>query len=257
MRAVTWNVNSIRVRLDQVIGWLSVERPDVLCLQETKCDDAGFPHDAFAEVGYEVAHHGANHWNGVAIASRVGLSSVSRGFSGPQRSPFDEPRLIAADCAGFRVWSLYAPNGRALADPHYLYKLVWFERLRTELVVADAASGRSLVMGDFNVAPADIDIYDPKRWRRRTHASSQERAGLASICDLGFADLARSLHPDDPMFTWWNYRSNLDEDRGLRIDLALGSSEVRVALTGVTVDREARAAQRPSDHAPLVVTVAD
>jgi exodeoxyribonuclease III len=257
VQIVSWNINSIRARVAQVIGWLDENRPEVCCLQETKCPDGIFPHESFAAIGYEVAHHGVDHWNGVAIASRVGLSEVARGFTGPQRPPFDEPRVIAAGCGGVRVWSIYAPNGRELDDPHYLYKLVWFERLRAELITARAASGSSVVVGDFNVAPGDIDIYDPKRWKRRTHASPPERAALSALCDLGLQDLARCWSPEEAMFTWWNYRANLEGDRGLRIDLALGSAEVLDRLSGVRVDRSARAATRPSDHAPLVVSLAE
>lgn len=253
MRVVTWNVNSIRARVDLVAGWLADQRPDVCCLQETKCTDAVFPDEVFTDLGYEVAHHGIDHWNGVAILSKVGLVDVQAGFRGEQQEPFHEARLIAATCGGVRIWSIYVPNGRELDDPHYLFKLVWFERLRAELLLDEAAGQPSLVVGDFNVAPADIDIYDPKRWRRRTHASPAERAALQALLDLGFHDLAREWAPDDPMFTWWNYLSKLENDRGLRIDLAFGSAEVRERLKGVTVDRRARQVERPSDHAPLVV----
>ena len=140
-RIVSWNINSIRARVEQVIEWARRADADVLLLQETKCGDADFPFDAFDAAGYEVAHHGVNHWNGVAIASRIGIADVTRGFHGPQAEPFDEPRLIAADCGGIRCWSVYVPNGRELWDPHYAFKLVWLERLRHELLDAQATDG--------------------------------------------------------------------------------------------------------------------
>jgi len=253
MRVATWNVNSIRARVDLVATWLVDQSPEVCCLQETKCKDTDFPTETFENLGYEVAHHGLNHWNGVAILSRVGLRKVSKGFSGHQEEPFTEARSISADCGGTRVWSIYAPNGRALDDPHYLFKLVWFERLRSDLSLKRGAKGSTLVVGDFNVAPADIDIYDPRRWKYRTHASIPERAAIKALLSLGFFDLAREWDAEDPSFTWWNYRSKLDENKGLRIDLALGSEDVFQNLRGVTVDRMARRAERPSDHAPLVI----
>ncbi len=254
MRIATWNINSIRTRVDQTVAWSVANEADVVLLQETKCGDAAFPFDAFRNAGYEVAHHGVDHWNGVAIASRVGIEDVQHGFSGPNGPPFDEPRLVAATCAGIRLWSVYVPNGRELDDPHYLYKLVWLERLRGELARAEAADGRSIVAGDFNVAPADLDIYDPKRWRRRTHASAPERDGIRHLVDLGLVDIARDRHHDDHQFTWWNYRpGQFEKDAGLRIDLALCSPTVAAAVTAVWVDRSARAHERPSDHAPLVL----
>ena len=254
MRIATWNINSIRTRIDQVVAWSTDRAVDVVLLQETKCGDDDFPFDAFTEAGYDVVHHGVDHWNGVAIASRVGIDDVQRGFSGSVSAPFDEPRLVAATCGGVRCWSVYVPNGRALDDPHYLYKLVWLERLRGELQQHHAAEGYSIVAGDINVAPADRDVYDPTRWRRRTHASPPERDAVRRLLELGLTDLARDRHPDTPEFTWWNYRpGQFDKDHGLRIDLALCSSVVANKATGVWVDRTARTLKRPSDHAPLVV----
>jgi exodeoxyribonuclease III len=254
LRIATWNINSIRVRVGQVTAWALDHDVDVLLLQETKCGDADFPFHAFTDAGYEVAHHGANQWNGVAIASRVGLTDVSRGFRGPQREPFDEPRLMAATTAGVRVWSVYVPNGRELWDPHYAFKLVWLERLRHELSAVGAAERASIIAGDFNVAPTDLDIYMPSRWRKRTHASAPERAGIAALVDLGLDDITRTHHPGPGVYTWWNYRpGQFDKDHGLRIDLALCSSAASAAIGCVRIDREARAVPRPSDHAPLVV----
>ena len=256
-RIVSWNINSIRARADQVIDWAERTHADVLLLQETKCGDGDFPFDAFARAGYEVAHHGVDHWNGVAIASRVGIAEVARGFHGPQPAPFDEPRVVAADCGGVRCWSVYVPNGRELWDPHYAFKLVWLERLRHELLVAGAAGRPSIVAGDFNVAPTDLDIYQPSRWRRRTHASEPERAGIRALVDIGLRDVTREHLPDPGVYTWWNYRpGQFEKNHGLRIDLALCSDAAAAAIRQVWIDRDARASPRPSDHAPLVVDIA-
>ena len=254
MRIASWNVNSIRARVGHVVSWASTSEIDVLLLQETKCGDVDFPFDAFEAAGYTVAHHGLDHYNGVAIASRVGIDRIHPGFTGPQRPPFDEPRLLAAECAGVRVWSVYVPNGRSLDDPHYRYKLVWLERLRAELAATEATERRTVVAGDFNVAPADIDIYDPKRWRHKTHASAEERAGIGHLLDLGLRDVIREHHPGPGVFTWWNYRpGQFEQNRGLRIDLALCSPAIADVITSVHIDRAARAHERPSDHAPVVL----
>ena len=257
-RIVSWNVNSIRTRVGQVVEWAERNHADVLLLQETRCADADFPHDHFEAAGYETAHHGVDHRNGVAIVSRIGIAEVGRGFTGVQRSPYDEPRLISATCAGVRVWSVYVPNGRALDDPHYLYKLVWLERLRAEVAATTGPDAATIVAGDFNVAPADIDIYMPSRWRRRTHASAPERAAIDALLDLGLHDVTRERHPEPGVYTWWNYRpGSLAKDQGLRIDLALCSPSLAGRVDDVWIDRGARAAERPSDHAPLVVDLVD
>lgn len=237
--------------------WLDEQEPDVVALQETKCTDDQFDFSLFTDRGYRVAHHGLDHWNGVAVASRVGLRQPRRGFSGPQSAPFDEARIVSALCGpsndSVRVVSVYVPNGRELDDAHYLFKLVWLERLRSEARLGRWADKATVICGDFNVAPADQDIYDPKRWRHKTHASPQERAALEAIKDLGFVDAARALHPDTPEFTWWNYRQILENDRGLRIDLALVSEPLWPYVQTCWVDRAARTVERPSDHAPLIL----
>lgn len=262
LRIVSWNVNSIRARQVRVLDWLRRHRPDVALLQETKCTDVQFAATGFTDeyeaLGYAVAHHGHDHWNGVAILSRVGLADVARGFPGVNRTPFDEARVISATCGGVRVWSLYAPNGRTLDDPHYLFKLVWFERLRAA-VAADRTGHPHVVAGDFNVAPTDLDIYDPVRWRRLTHASPPERAGMAAVmeaADPPLRDVTREHLPDAGTYTWWSYRpGQLDKNRGLRIDLALCSPGVADRITRVWIDREERAGAIASDHAPLVLDV--
>ena len=260
MRIATWNVNSIRSRHRRVIAWLERHRPDVALLQETKCADPGIaPFAADAGIlGYELAHYGRDHWNGVGILSRVGLDDVRRGFPGVSRPPYDEARIVSAVCDGIDVHSVYAPNGRSLGDPHYLFKLVWLERLRT--IVRDDRS--TVLAGDLNVAPTDLDIYDPVRWRRRTHASPPERAAIRALLDDGLVDVTRNALPYAGVFTWWSYRPDqFERNRGLRIDLALSSADVADRVERVWIDTDERCddgrhGQKPSDHAPVVVDLA-
>lgn len=250
MRVVTWNVNSIRRRQPRVEAWLARHQPDVALLQETKCRDGDFDAEAFHRLGYETSHWGVDHWNGVAILSRVGLDEVTSGFPGVQRPPYDEARLLTATVGELRVHSVYVPNGRELDDPHYLFKLVWLERLRAAI----DPDRPSLVAGDFNVAPADADIYDPARWRRRTHASPPERAAIEALLDLGLVDVTRTHRPEPGVFTWWSYRpGQFEANRGLRIDLALCTPDVASRVTDVWIDTEERAGEGPSDHAPVVI----
>ncbi len=260
MRIATWNVNSLRSRREQVLRWLDERDVDVALLQETKCIDEAFPFDELTELGYEAVHHGVNHWNGVAIVSRVGLDDVVRGFG--SSIDFDEPRLIAATCGGVRCWSVYVPNGRSIDDPHFGYKLKWLDQLAYELHSLETAGTDAVVAGDFNVGMTDLDFYDPKRWRNKKHATPEERAGVQGIIDLGFVDLARQLYPSDAMFTWWNYvGTQFAKNKGLRIDLALASASIASRVEDVWVDRHARDPlvlhpAKPSDHAPLVVDIA-
>ena len=268
VRIATWNVNSLRSRAPQLLRWLDDRQVDVALLQETKCGDSAVPINELAALGYEVAHHGTNQWNGVAIVSRVGIEDVVRGLEGPLPEQFDEPRLIAATCGAIRCWSVYVPNGRSKDDPHFVYKLLWLDRLRAELAYRNAADGVSLVAGDFNVGRADVDFYDAKRWHNKKHATPEERLGVEKIIELGLVDAARSRFPKAPMFTWWNYvGTQFAKDKGLRIDLALASPTLDRRVTGVWVDRDARdpvvvSAEsmastgedaKPSDHAPLIV----
>lgn len=257
MRIASWNVNSLRARSEQVLSWLVDRRIDVALLQETKCTDDAFPFDELESLGYESAHHGVNHWNGVAVVSRVGLDDVAYGFQ--SAAEFDEPRLIAATCRGVRCWSVYVPNGRSIDDPHFGYKLKWLDQLAAELHGLKSGETPALVAGDFNVGMTDLDFYDAKRWTNKKHATVEERAGVQGVIDLGFTDLARAQHPTDPQFTWWNYvGTQFAKDKGLRIDLALGSQAVQDRVDDVWVDRHARDPlvvhpAKPSDHAPLII----
>jgi len=255
MRVVSWNINSVTSRLDRVREWCEANEPDVVAFQETKTVDARFPTDALAELGYESAAWGApGGYNGVAIISRVGLDNVAIGFPGQQPAPFNEPRLIAATCGGVRIHSVYGPHGRDLDDAHYQFKLAFFERLRLHLIEVEAAADDTLIVGDFNVAPADVDVYRPERRVGRTHVSPPERAAIAALVDLGFTDMQRHLRPDETgMFTYWSYRSKLANNHGLRIDLALASHSVRDQVATVWADIAERMRSGASDHAPLVV----
>jgi exodeoxyribonuclease-3 len=258
MRIVSWNVNSIRSRRRAVTDLVERHRPDVLLLQETKCDDDTFPADDLTTLGYEVVHHGRDQWNGVAIASRVGLDHVWRGFEDGPAAPFDEPRLVSATCAGVRVHSVYVPNGRSLDDPHYVFKLDWLALLRRQLAADLAAGVPTVVGGDFNVAPADADIYDPARWRHRTHASPPERAAIAALVDLGLCDIVRVHHPGPGLYTWWSYRpGQFERNNGLRIDMFLVSADVATRTVRAWVDVDTRGEARPSDHAPVVLDLED
>lgn len=255
MRLATWNVNSVQARLPRLLGWLADVQPDVLCLQETKAPDAGFPVKEVGELGYEAALHGNGRWNGVAILSRAGLDDVCRGFPGEPGFPDPEARAISATCAGCRVWSVYVPNGRALDSPHLAYKLSWLAALRGALAAELSPGGRTrlAVCGDFNIAPHDDDVWDPAAFTGSTHVTPQERAALARLLDLGLTDVPARALKGQP-FTYWDYRAGMfHKGMGMRIDLVLASAALAGAVTGAYIDREARKGTGPSDHAPVVV----
>lgn len=252
MRIATWNVNSLTARLGRVEEWIQYAQPDVLCLQETKQADASFPHAAFSVLGYETVHHGDGRWNGVAIASRVGLEGVSVGMGSDDDD--QGTRLIAADCGGVRVLSVYVPNGRSLDSEHYPAKLAWLGRLKA--LVADTTSPDRpvAVCGDFNVAPDDRDVWDPSAFEGMTHVSPPERAALADLESWGLVDSFRRLYADDQLFTWWDYRGGcFHRHRGMRIDLILVTEPLADRLTYGLIDRQARKGEKPSDHAPVFI----
>jgi len=248
----TWNVNSLTARWARVRTWIEDHQPDVLLIQETKQNDAKFPFADFASLGYESAHYGQGQWNGVAIISKVGLSDVRRGFGDDD----EEARVIAATCAGVRVYSCYVPNGRSLDNPHYVYKLEWLAKLRDVLAERDPEV-HVIVGGDFNVAPTDLDCYDPSVFEGATHVSEPERAALRAIEATGLVDLTRAMHPDEPCYSWWDYRNgSFRRAWGLRIDLLFVDEDLREKALASYVDREARKGEKPSDHAPVVVEFA-
>ena len=253
MRIATWNVNSLKVRIPRVEEWLAYAEPDIACLQETKLSDAAFPFMAFSALGYEAVHHGDRQWNGVAILSKVGIDDPVNGFCEGLEADQDT-RLITATCGGIRVSSVYVPNGRALADPHYQYKLSWFDRLRSHLEQTADPDEPVVVAGDFNVAPVDRDVWDPAMFSG-THVSQPERDALRRLEDWGLVDTFRVRYPDtDRLFTYWDYRAgDFHNHRGMRIDLMLVSEPLAKKVTWALVDRNARKGKLPSDHAPLVV----
>lgn len=258
MRIATWNCNSIRSRAERAIGVLRRHDLDVLALQETKCKDAQFPLAPFEEAGYEVAFHGLNQWNGVAIVSRVGLEDVQIGFEGmPQWGEPDsvaEARAIGATCGGVRLWSLYVPNGRSLEDPHYAYKLDWLASLRDTAAgwLADDPQAQICLMGDWNVAPLDEDVWDPGFFVGKTHVSAPERAAFQAMVDTGYADVVRPHTPGE--FTYWDYTQlRFPKKQGMRIDFALTSPALAARVTGAAIDREERKGKGASDHAPVLV----
>jgi exodeoxyribonuclease-3 len=247
VKVATWNVNSLTARWPRVEEWLLRHEPDVVLIQETKQNDEKFPFAALTAMGYEAAHYGQGQWNGVAIISRVGLSDVQRGLD-------DDPeaRFIGATCKGLRVYSCYIPNGRALDDPHYQYKLRWLESLRVLLADRDRAQPL-MVGGDFNVTLSDFDVYDPSLFEGATHVSPAERAALRALLATDLVDLGRHFHADEPCYTWWDYRNgSFHRGWGLRIDYLLCDPDTAVRVTDTYVDRDARKGEKPSDHAPVV-----
>lgn len=249
MRIATWNVNSLNARMDKVWWWLERAQPDVLLMQETKLADAAAPVDGFRARGYELAHHGEGRWNGVAIASRCGLEQVTSRFGDP------EARAIAAVCGGVRVVSLYAPNGRTVASTFYQAKLVWFERLARWLDEGNRPGDALVLGGDFNVAPADADVWDAAACHGGTHVSPPEREAFRRLEQWGLVDAYRRQYPAIQRFTWWDYRAgNFQKNLGMRIDHLLVSAPVAARVVWVEIDREARKGKPvPSDHAPLLV----
>jgi exodeoxyribonuclease-3 len=257
VRIATWNVNSVLARLPRLVDWLEQAAPDVVCLQETKVAADGFPAAAVEPLGYAVAHHGEGRWNGVAVLSRLPMTDVERGLPGDPGYPDQgtlEARSLAATCGPVRVRSVYVPNGRTPDDPHYGYKLRWLGALR-DAVAADAAADRPFaVMGDFNVAPADADVWDPAAFVGSTHVTPAERAAVAALRDAGLADIVPRIAKGPHPFTYWDYRAgSFHKGMGMRIDLVLANPSLAAAVSDAWVDREARKGKGPSDHAPVIV----
>ncbi len=254
MRIATWNVNSLKVRLPRVEEWLSYAQPDVLCLQETKLADAAFPHLAFEALGYEVETNGDGRWNGVAIASRVGITDGRPGMAVPHEGDPREARIVSATCGGVRVSSIYVPNGRGIDQDHYRYKLKWLSDLRAHLDATCRPDQPVAVCGDFNIAPDERDVAPGIS--AATHTSDDVRAALSRLEEWGLIDGFRQRYSQDRLYSWWDYRAgDFHNHRGLRIDLILLSkplTDVRWAL----VDRNARKGKLPSDHAPVLVDTA-
>ena len=257
-RFATWNINSLKVRQERLEQWLADVQPDVVCLQETKLADSAFPQLAFESLGYSAAHHGEGRWNGVAVLSRKGLDDVSFGFVDDD-PPDAEARLMTATCDGIRIVNVYVPNGRALDADHYQYKLAWLDRLTTHLDRVAEPGVDVILAGDFNIAPADADVYDPAKFVGTTHTSEPERERLSRLLDWGLEDVFRQRYPEAvKTYSWWDYRAgDFHQGRGMRIDLVLASRSVRRRVEWIVIDRNARKGQLPSDHAPIVVDLAE
>ena len=255
MMIATWNVNSLKVRLPQVLGWLESKKPSILCLQETKCPDDAFPVEAFAEAGFHVAFSGQRTYNGVAILSQAPLQEVN---TNPSCLNDVGKRVVAATVGDLRIVSVYAPNGQAPDSEKYLYKLAWYAYL-TDWVKTELARYPAMILaGDFNVAPDDRDVYDPKAWQGHVLVTEKEREAFRRLLQIGFYDALRLFTEDGGIYTWWDYRQGAFwRNWGLRIDHVLLSETLKNKLLRAEVDRKARGAKKTSDHAPLVVTLKD
>ena len=262
MRVATWNVNSIRSRTGRVVDWLGRQDVDVLAMQEIKCTPEQFPFDEFSAAGYEVELSGFSQWNGVAIASRLPIEDVSVGF--PSAPGFGKPledgslpteaRALGATVNGVRLWSLYVPNGRELNNPHYPYKLEWLAVLAAEMKswLRENPATPLALMGDFNIAPFDIDVWDIAAFAGRTHVSQPERDAFAALEAIGLTDALRSRGVLG--YTYWDYQQlRFPRNQGMRIDFILGSAGFDSLVTDARIDREERKGDAPSDHVPVVV----
>ncbi len=250
MKIASWNVNSLNVRLPHVLDFLAREQPDVLALQETKLPDERFPRAAIEDAGWHVAFSGQKTYNGVAIISREAIDDAQAGLPN-----LDDPqkRLLAATIGGVRIVDVYVPNGQEVGSEKYAYKMRWLAALREWLADEIARHPRLVLLGDYNIAPADIDVHDPDRWRGRIMCSDEERAAFRDLLALGLTDSVRALHPDAPMHTWWDYRlSAYRRGWGLRIDHILATPPLAPEAAGVAAGY--RELERPSDHAPVIVS---
>jgi exodeoxyribonuclease III len=254
VRVATWNVNSAKQRVPRLLPWLDERQPDVVCLQETKLADAAFDEllgEELAARGYAVARHGETQWNGVAILSRAGLDDVVTGIPGAPGFPHAEARAVSATCGGVRVHCVYVPNGRTPDSEHYAYKLAWLAALQK--LLGDGPQD-AIVCGDMNIAPADVDVFDPDAYIGQTHVTAPEREALAKLQALGLRDVVRDRWPTERVFTYWDYRAGMfHRDLGMRIDLVLASPAVAERVKAAWVDRQARKGSGPSDHAPVIV----
>ena len=254
MKLATWNVNSLRVRLPHLIDWLAAHRPDAMCIQETKCDDATFPAEELAAAGYCALHNGQKSYNGVAILTRSPSSEVCRAIP---RYADPASRVLAADYEGARIVCVYVPNGQSVGSDKYEYKLAWLEALRLWLEEELARTPRLAVLGDFNIAPEPRDVHDPALWEGKIHFSERERAALKRLFELGFADAFRLFEQPERSYTWWDYRMlSFRRKMGLRIDHILLAPDLARGCRSCAIDVEPRKLERPSDHAPVICELA-
>jgi exodeoxyribonuclease III len=254
MLLATWNINSIRARQDRLLAWLAARAPDVVCLQETKVEDSGFPVEAIRGAGYEVVFHGARTYNGVAILSRTGATDVLKGFG--DGGDDEQPRFLAARVAGIRVIDVYVPNGQSPGAPAYTFKLEWLARLRKWLDTHVAPDEPVLLCGDFNVAPEPRDVWSTDAMEGQIHFTLPEREAIEQVRAHGLVDLLRQHHQEAGLFSWWDYRQlSFPKGRGLRIDLMFGTPSLAARCTDCVIDRNERKGKGASDHAPVVATV--
>jgi exodeoxyribonuclease-3 len=251
MKIATWNVNSLKVRLPQVLDWLDASQPDILCLQETKTTDENFPAEAIVAAGYQVVFSGQKTYNGVAIISKeqaVDVITDVPGLDDPQR------RILGATIAGTRILNLYVVNGQEVGSEKYAHKLHWLDRVSSHISEQLQHYERLVVLGDFNIAPDDRDVYDPEAWHERILCSTPEREALQKILDLGLADTFRLFEQEAESYSWWDYRAaGFRRNRGLRIDLVLASKALADSCRACIIDKEPRRLERPSDHTPVMV----
>jgi exodeoxyribonuclease-3 len=256
VKLATWNVNSIRTRLPRLTAWLDVRRPDVVCLQETKVTDDQFPFDELRALGYEALVSGQQTYNGVAIVARTAASEVARRLPGEDDEA--QRRFLVADVAGLRVMNVYGPNGQEVGSDKYAYKLDWYRRLHAFLAASASAAHPIVLAGDLNIAPEDRDVWDPEKWRGQIMFSEPERRVFHDLLRWGFQDSLRLHREEGGLFTWWDYRAGaFHRGWGLRIDHVLLTPALAARCTAVEIDRDQRKGPKPSDHAPVVVTLAD
>jgi exodeoxyribonuclease III len=256
VKLATWNINSIRARTERLVTWIRTNQPDVLCLQETKVEDSGFPTEAITGLGYHVVTHGQRSYNGVAIVSKTPLTDVTRGFGDSE--PDDEARMITGNIGDLRVICVYVPNGQELESDKFRYKLGWYKRLRRYVDTHATPAARLVVCGDTNVTFDDKDVALPEKWAGQIHCSPTERAALAEVIDFGFVDVFRKHNPDGGVYSWWDYRGvSFFKNQGLRIDHIFATSPVAERSTACVIDRDARKGKDASDHAPVLATFAD
>lgn len=250
MKLATWNVNSLKVRLPQLLEWLARERPDIVCLQETKLEDEKFPHEALKSAGYGSVYCGQKTYNGVAILSRSSPESMERGMAGYSDQ---QQRVISASFGSLRIVCAYVPNGQSVASEKYRYKLDWLTAFSNWLGAQLKAYPKLALLGDFNIAPEELDVHDPKAWEGQVLFSEPERAAFRGLIHLGLKDALRVVDAERRVFTWWDYRVNaFRRGMGLRIDHILLTPPLAERCSAVTVDRDMRARERPSDHAPVM-----
>ena len=251
MKIASWNVNSLRVRLEHTLEWIQKNQPDLFCLQELKVPDDDFPVAAFSEIGYHSYFTGQKSYNGVAILSKQPLENVETNlpnFEDPQR------RFIKADYQGVTLVNVYVPNGQALDSDKFVYKRAWFAKLQLAMRDYLAQNSKVVLVGDFNITPSDLDVHDPAKWRGKIHCSPIERLMLQNLMSEGLFDTYRSFHKQTDQFSWWDYRTDgYSRNEGLRIDLILSSSDLLDVAEDCVIDESPRKLERPSDHTPVVV----